>query len=83
MLPLLLCFALQNTIRKVCENQQELEWNIQLLVCAVDVNLLDANTNIMRENTVTYEEFHLEVCAGRKGKLSMCSCLITRVHDRI
>lgn len=51
MLPLLFCFALQNTIREVYENQQELEWNIQFLVNAVDVNLLDETINITRENT--------------------------------
>jgi hypothetical protein len=61
----------------VYENQQELEWNVQLLVYAVDVSLLGENINITRENTdavlVINEEFQLEVYAGKKGKLNMCS----------
>lgn len=61
MLLLLFCFALQNTIREVYGNQKELEWNVQLLVNAVDVNLLDENINITRENTdallVTNEKY--------------------------
>jgi hypothetical protein len=53
--PLLLEFALEFAIRKVQENQEELEADgtRQLLVYADNVNILGEHMNIVKENKET------------------------------
>jgi hypothetical protein len=81
LLPLLFNFALEYSIRKFQANQVDLELNgaHQLLVYAVDINLLGDSVNTIRKNTKTLFEASGDV--GLKIKAEKTKYMIMFHHQ--
>jgi hypothetical protein len=72
-------------IRKVHDNKEglELDGTHQLLVYVDAVNLLGENINIIRKKKETGLDASKEVDVLVNAEISMCSCLITRLQEKI